>query len=221
MTDYKLNYGTKPTTVAMTSIEVKIDSTVMVGDYADAYANELHRLNPVRAKELNLSKDDLLTYFSGLIAIRIQSINGTLRDWRTAKRLSIPAWIQHTLSQLGEVVDRDRGLRITPSYDEEYEMAFLLAVSEKLQAFESDGLSLHIDAFPRDNTGNEEVMGMVIVNDYVHSMKVDSHPASSYVAAFLGAKLVQEQQFSVLYRVRYDDVNFIATQLINDRSLRL
>lgn len=220
MLDFKLNYGTKPTTVAMTTIDVVIDPNIMIGDYASAYANELHRLNPVRAKELSLSKEELFDYFSALLAIRVSGINGTLRDWRTVNLLAIPAWIQHTIAQVGNVVDRDRGLRIVPKFDMKYELVTLLETSEKLLSFQSDGLSLHQNAFPRGVEGNEEVMGMVILNDYVHSIKLDAHPASSYVAAFLGAKLAQEQQFSVLYRVRYDDVNFIATQLLNDRTLR-
>lgn len=220
MLDFKLNYGTKPTTVAMTTIDVVIDPNIMIGDYATAYSNELYRLNPVRAKEINLTQSDLFDYFSALLAVRVESINGTLRDWRTVNLLAIPSWIQHTIAQVGTVVDRDRGLRIVPKFETKYELASLLATSEKLLSFQTDGLSLHQSAFPRGAEGNEEVMGMVILNDYVHSMKLDAHPASSYVAAFLGAKLAQEQQFSVLYRVRYDDVNFIATQLLNDRALR-
>ena len=216
-----LDYGTKPTTTALETIEVSIDPSVMIGDFAKAYSTELTRLNPVRARELDITAEDLTIYFTSLLKIRVESILGTLRDWRTAKLLAIPAWIQHTISQIGEVIIRDKGIRFIPKLDYEYEMATLLEISTKLQAFTSDGLSIHTDALPRNATGNEEVMGMAIVGDYIQSIKADAHPASSYVSAFLGNKLVQEQHFSVLYRVRYDDVGFIATQLLNDRSLRL
>lgn len=215
-----LDYGTKATNTKLEVIEVSINTDLMVNDYALAYSKELHRLNPIKAKETNLTAEELNYYFAALIALRVESINDTIRVWREAMLLAIPAWIQHTISTIGEVIDRVRGIHFKPRLTLDYDVKLLLEISNRLESFEVDGLSLHKNAFPREKTGNAEVMGMAIVGDFVHSINADAHPASSYVAAFLGYKLVQEQSYSVLYRVRYDDVNFIATQLINDRGLR-
>jgi hypothetical protein len=215
-----MDYGTKPTNTKLEIIEVAINTDQMVGDYAHAYAKELYRLNPVRAREANITREELNDYFEALIAIRVESVNDTCRVWREARMLAVPAWMQHTISTIGEVIDRVKGLHFKPKYVGDYNMVELLDISNRLQSFIDDGLSLHVDAFPREKSGNIEVMGMVILGDYVHSIKADAHPSASYVAAFLGNKLVQEQSYAVLYRVRYDDVNFIATQLMSDRGLR-
>lgn len=215
-----LDYGTKATNTKLEVIEISINTELMINDYATAYAKELYRLNPVKAKEVDLTPAELDYYFKGLIVMRVESINDTMRVWREAMLLVIPAWIQHTISTIGEVIDRARGIHFKPRLNAEYDIKKLLEISNKLEAFETDGLSLHKNAFPREKTGNAEVMGMAIINDFVHSINAEAHPAASYVAAFLGYKLVQEQSYSVLYRVRYDDVNFIATQLVNDRGLR-
>lgn len=215
-----LDYGTKATNIKLEVIEVSINTDLMVNDYAAAYGKELFRLNPVKAREINLTTEELDYYFKGVIALRVESINDTIKVWREAMLLVIPAWIQHTISTIGEVIDRARGIHFKPRLVLDYDIKKLLEISNKLESFQTDGLSLHKNAFPREKTGNAEVMGMAIVDDFVHSINADAHPASSYVAAFLGYKLVQEQSYSVLYRVRYDDINFIATQLMNDRGLR-
>lgn len=221
MTFDTLDYGTKATSTALETIEVEINSEIMIRDFAEAYSVELLRLNPTRADVISLASDDLGDYFEGLISIRVSMIQGTLKNWREVKSFAIPAWIQHVIAQVGIVISRDEGLRFVPKYDKVVDFKQMNIISDKLKAFESDGLSIHTDAFPRGSEGNEEVMGMAIVGDYIKSIKKDSHPASSYVSAFLGYKLTQGQNFAVLYRVRYDDVNFIASQLIHDKGLRL
>lgn len=216
-----LDYGTKITTTSMIEVQVGLNPEVMILDFAQAYSDELKRLNPIKARELDITPDDVYYYFQAILAFRIKSINNSSRDWREGKQLAIPSWIQHTISQIGIVYDRVRGLKFTPTYEFDYDIKKIQTISNNLQAFEKDGLMLHTDAFPREREGNPDVMGMAILDDYVQSVTDKAHPVASYVAAFVGAKLAQEQTFSILYRVRYDDVEFIASQLINDRKLKL
>lgn len=219
------DFGTKISTVKIENIEVTLNADLMIGDYAKAYSKELVRLNPVKANELNLTPSELHYYFTSLLKFRVAQVNETLdgKEWRKLKNLAIPSWIQHTISKIGIVTDRKFGLRFMPTKvetnlsQEEYDIN---DISDRLLAFENDGLGLHIDAFPRDFDGDNEVMRMSILNDYVHSIKDDAHPASGYVAAFVGMKIVEEQAFSVLYRIRYDDVALIAHELIHDKDFR-
>lgn len=214
-----LDYGTKPTTVQLDTIEVKI-TDAMVKGYAKAYLEELERRNPVRAQAVALTQDELESYFQGLIAIRVASIHGTLgTDWRVAKQLLIPSFIEYALTCIGTVLDQDKGLYLIPVCDYAYDMNAMLGVSTRLRAFKADGILLHEDAFPRVKEGDPETMSMAILNEYVYSMEKTAHPVASYVAGFLGFRLKEEAVFKALYRVRYDDISYIANRLLNDEKV--
>lgn len=215
----ELNFGTKPTTASFETISVKIVPEVMLADYALAYANEFHRRNPVKAEAVNLTKEELQDYFTGLLIIRVQYVNGACKVWREAKQLLIPTWIEFTLSQIGKVVDADRGLCFVPTIEGIVDISKLLAVSDKLRSFLPDGISLHKDAFPRSTEGDVETMSMAVIGQYVYSQSKDAHPISSYVASFLGFKLQEEAAYKMLYRVRYDDIEFIRAMLLREETM--
>ena len=58
-----------------------------------------------------------------------------------------------------------------------------------------------------------------MIADYVRSLKAVTHVASTYVTAFLGMRLKEEIAMSALYRIQYDDIEFIATALTTHRGL--
>lgn len=215
----KLDFGTNITTDKLEKIDVTIDPNLILSDFAKAYLSELQRRNSIRAKSVAITEAELKEYFISIIAIRVQSVRGNCPVWREAKALFIPTWIEFVITEIGEVVDVDRGLLFTPVFEHQYDIKKLLATSDKLRAFRSDGVSMSKDAFPRKPEGDYETMSMVIINDYVQSISKDSHPIASYVAAFLGFKLKEEASFKMLYRIRYDDVDFIRTMLLREESL--
>lgn len=215
----KLDFGTKPTTSSLETIDVTIDPKLILADYAIAYVRELNRRNPIRAKEVGVTEQELQDYFEGIVAIRVQSVSGTCKVWREAKQLLIPSWIEFTISQIGEVIDTDRGLRFVPKFEHDVNIVSMLETSNKLRAFTSDGVSMSKDAFPRSISGDPETMSMTIIDSYVKAQSKDCHPVASYIAAFLGFKLQEEASFRVLYGVRYDDVNFIKAMLLREGSI--
>lgn len=196
-----------------------VDPTLFVGDYAKAYCAELERRNPDRYDASGISEEDLNSYFLGLIAIRLDQIHGQCNVWRQAKELYIPSWIQFLLSGVGIVTDYTHGLILNPVYKAQYDIDKMLDTSSKLRVFSSDGVSLHKDAFPRDIEGDADMMGMAIINGYIQSMSEIPHPIQSYVAAFLGLRLEQEANYKMMYRVRYDDVNFIRQMLKHEEAI--
>lgn len=217
--EFNLNFGTKPTSAQLEQIDVTINPSVMLGDFAKAYAAELHRRNPLRAEQANITETELSKYFAQIISLRVQYVYDQCRLWRQIKQLNIPSWMQYVLTLIGRVIDYDYGLKIMPYFSEEVDLNFLLDVSLRLEAFKSDGVTMHKDAFPRSKDGDREMMTMAIIGDYVQSMREISHPIYSYVNAFLGMKLQEEQAFKILYRVRYDDVDFIRQMLTSEVSL--
>lgn len=214
-----LNFGTKPGSVKFEEISVVIDPEFMFRDMAAKYVEETYFQQPLKAKEAQLTEEEMDQYLRGLLAIRVESIHGKCKVWREAKRLYIPTWIQFILSQLGTVVDYDYGLKMVPVYDGKYDINALIATSNKLGAFQ-DCLSMHKDAFPRGPEGDRNTMSMVVLDGFVQSRSKDAHPIHAYVTAFLGMKLEEDTAFRMLFRVRYDDAEFIKTMLLNERSIR-
>lgn len=224
-----LNYGTKPTGAKMQTIEVILNPELMMRDFAKAYEGELYRRNPNLAERSKLTSDDLYVYFVGILAIHIEHDNvGNIKDWRKAKEIYIPAWIQHTISMVGTYLDQIRGLKFVPrlmSADDAtkpmtYDISELLKISERLAPFRMDGLKIMKDAFPRTPEGDPEVMSMIIAEECVRSITPDAHPASSYVAAFLGFKLKEELAWVNLYRVKYDDFVLVHEMLLREEVIR-
>jgi len=215
----KLNFGTKPTTVDYQEIKVTVNPQVIMKDYAQAYLRELNRRNPDRGKEVGLTEEELFSYFTGLLSLRIQCINDVCKEWRRAKSLYIPSWIEFNLTMVGTVIDRDRGLKFTPVMDMACDIQQLLVTSEKLAMFIPDGVVLHKNAMPREKEGHPDVMGMIILQNFIVSQTKLPHPIASYAAAFLGLKLEQEKNFAILYRIRYDDIGLIRDELIAERLI--
>ena len=215
----KLDYGTRVSNSEFTEVKIVLDNSVIMDQFAIAYVNELKRMNPVRYQADPITVDDLKEYFSGILALRVEMINNNCPNLRQARRLYIPTWIEYTISKLGIVTDRVNGLVFKPTININYDITNLLNTSDKLSLYQNDGLHLQSDAFPRSWEGDENVMGMVIIGDYIQGRNHNSHPVHSYVSAFLGNKLVEEQTFSMLFRVRYDETQFILQQLIHDKSL--
>lgn len=214
-----LNFDTKPTSVKMDVATVEVHPEFMIADFAKAYVRELTRRNPIRYQASGLTVEDLDAYFQALVVMRVQSINDAFPRWREAKLLNVPAWIEFVLTCVGEVMDTDRGLHIKVTCDQTYDFAKALDVSEKLRAFKADGVVLLKDVFPRTAEGDVETMTMAIIDNYVCSQTKEAHPIASYVAAYLGFKLQEEVSFKMLYRVRYDDVDYIRTQLLQSEEV--
>ena len=210
---------TKPTTVPMETINVIINGD-LVSDYGRAFVSEAKRVNPLKAEQVQLTAEEVDAYSRYLITKRIESIHGNCDDFRKLKTLYIPVWIQYNLAMIGRVVMRDRGLTINPIEEQPSSMTFeeAIKISEKIGAFEDD-LQVVQDAMPRSSDGDRDVMSTALIADYVRSLTPVTHVASTYITAFMGMRLKEESAMAVLYRVQYDDVQYIATALTSQRGL--
>lgn len=212
--------STQPTAKSMDVVEVVVSSDGLLGDYARAFVREASRVNPDLAKQVKLTEDELVQYADYLLTMRIQSVNGTCNDFRRLKALYVPSFLQYVLSMIGIVIDRSYGLKLIPVMDKGSKMTLTqaLCISEKIGSFEND-LQIVLDAMPRDVFGDKNVMSTALIAGYVMSYQKVDHPAATYVTAILKMKLRQETSFTALYRIRYDDVDFIAAALLTQKGL--
>ena len=209
----------KPIAIKAETIKVTINGALFQ-DFGKAFVREAFRVNPLKAEQVQLTEEEVALYCTYLLAKRVECVNGDCKEFRKLKAFYIPCWIQYNLSMIGRVVDRDYGLIFEPECAEESIISFeeAQAISEKIGAFEDD-LQIVQDAMPRDVHGDKDVMSTAMIADYVRSIRPVEHVASTYVTAFLGMKLKEEAAFKVLYRVQYDDVDFIASAIMHEKKV--
>lgn len=218
----------KPTSVPMEVVEVKMSASDILNDFAKAFVKEAYRKDPLRAQQVELTTEEVVSYTDYLLCKRIQSVNGICEDFRALKNLWIPSYVQWVLTLIGEVYDRAHGLKFTPVYEGELELntkaanrdAYekMLEISKKIAYFE-DSVAILNDAMPRETSGNADFMSCALVAGYVRATKVVEHVAVTYAAAFANAQLKREAAFQALYRVQYDDVDFIQAAFVSQKGL--
>lgn len=209
-----------PTAVPTETVEIQISESDLFSGYAKAFINEMYRVNPLKAEQVELTEGEMVQYIRYLLVKRVETVHMNCPDFRRLKVLYIPSWIQYNLSMIGEVTLRDRGLKLLPIVDNDniitYDQA--LIISDKIAAFENE-LQMVRDGMPRSITGDADVMSTAMIDGYVRSLAKVDHVASTYVTAFMGMKLKEEAAFKVLYRVQYDDLEFIASALTAQKGL--
>lgn len=216
-----MNLGdTTPRAVDFTTVEVLVDPQLLLGSYAKAFVMEANRVAPFIQERVNLSVDEVQQYCSYLITQRVKIINGDGESTRKLKTLYIPAFIQYILSSVGIVIDRIYGLKLIPVVENPSTLKFSQAaeISERISMF-IDKLQILYDAMPYDESGDEEVMASVLIDDTIRSYKVLTHPAATYASAFLGSRLRKDEALKAIYRISYDDVGFISAALITQKGI--
>lgn len=229
--EFDLDFGTVISTSSLETVEVEMDPELIMRDYARIFTRNLQRVNhdkfgdigfnmrlPHKQSKSISAEEAMFHYFKGILKIRIESVHDNCPNWKRAKALYIPAWLQFTISRVGEFIDRKHGLKFSPVFGEEYDMSWLLEFSEKLASFTEDGVEMFKDAFPRDREGSADTMSLAVIDNYVKGQHQVAS-INSYIAAFLGFKLKSDNNLAMLYRVRYDDVDFIASQLLATREV--
>lgn len=209
--------GTKPTSVPMETIHVDIDPDVMVADYARAFVREIRRLNPRRFEQAPISDEEMIKYCTYLLYQRVLSVVDECKHWRLLKNLWIPVFIQYAMRMVGRVEIKSQGLLLMPVMSSEVSMSLeeALELSSRIGLYDQD-VQMVRDAMPRGKDGDLDTMSCSLIAGYVRSMKQVEHPVATYMAAFLGFKLQEEQAFEVLYRVQYDDLAFLQAALVAD-----
>jgi len=223
----KIDYGTRVSTVDITVVSVTIDPTVILNDYAKATVQEMQRMNPEKYASIESRCDaiSLQKYFTFLLFQRVQYVSGEIHDWRQIRTLYMPAWIQFAISCVGEVVVQEYGLKFIPTLSREdcglsdYTLNDALSMSDILRSFKFDGLSVLDDGFPRSKDGEKDTMSLALMGTYMRGPWPVSHPIYTYVAAFLGLKIMESNGLSMIYRCRYDDISFLATMMLHDERL--
>lgn len=216
---FKNNVTVKPVGVTNQTIEVLLQPEELLNDYSKNFVSEGHRKHPLLAQTVDLQPEEVQEYAKYLLYARIRHVNGDSKDFRIMQHLFVPVWIEYTISNIGMLIIKELGLTFTPSM-EPSEMTYDEArqISDKIRMFE-EVLQVTDHAFPREREGNADLMTTAVIADYVRSTKELTHPVTTYLTAFLGMKIREENAFGVLYRVQYDDINYLQRALDSEREV--
>lgn len=206
-----------PTFVKMDVLHNKITCGLAIQYFSNSFVKEAERVEPLRAKVIGLTKEEMLSYVSFLLYQRVLCVKDECKLWRKLKFLYIPGMIQACLTRVGKVIDRQFGITVLPEMDDPgitFEEAYL--ISEKVAAFE-DVLDVHRDAMPRGPMGDFDTMTCTIFQDAIRSYHLLNDISASYFCAFMEMRLVEDMIYEMLFRVGYDDLT-TATQMLMSRS---
>lgn len=210
-----LNLDVKPTSVQNEIVEVIVNPSDLLASYAKNFVNEALRKHPLLAEQVSLTDTEVQEYAKYLLRQRVEHVNGNRKSARFVNLLYVPVWIEYTISNVGKLIIRDLGLTFVPKWDEDLATitdSEAKAISERIAMFE-DVLQIVKNAFPNDDIGDQDLMTTALIADYVRATKELAHPVTTYLTAFLGLKLREENAFKVLYRVQYDDLSYLAQAL--------
>lgn len=212
--------SSQPTSVPTEVIVVEISKDNLMGGYGKAFVQEAYRVNPLRAEQIKLTPEEVEEYCNFLLTKRINSVHLNCPEFRKLKALYVPAWIEYNLQLIGRVDMYDIGLTIMPEIAEPSNMSFeeAVVISDKIGQL-IDDLQIVQDAMPRDIHGDVNVMSTAMIAGYVRAIRKVDHVSFTYATRFLGLKLREEAAMRALYRVQYDDVNFIASVLTTQKGL--
>lgn len=227
-----LNFGFTSKPVDYQVIQVEVNPHFMMNEWAEAYANDLERRNPLKYqtakyqygdKTVRLDSQVISKYMRQLLIYRVKDVNGELKGiYHVVKQLGIPAWIQFVISMVGNTNDWDRGLRYVPSLLEpkdEVSIEEMLSISHVLRSFTPDGKPFFTNAWPKSKDGDKTVMSCAIVDGFVSGNDPNAHPIKTYVAGFFGAKIRQQDDYRMLYRINYDNIQQLKAMLMTEDTI--
>lgn len=220
--------NTQTKAAKLEQVPVKMD-LLLFEQFAKGLEADLKRRNWQLFDKSGISVDDLFKYLALPLVYRISDFEGVPKHETNSfkyygdlprhqvNNLNYPFWIEHVVAQVGIAVDYDYGLKFVPQLilNEEVQLTLsrekIIDIHHLLGAYEEHGLAVVTNVLPKGTEGNIDVMAMTIIEDIVKSYK-HLHPAGSYVAAFLGNKIAQAKEWSALFRVSYEEVEYIKTQ---------
>lgn len=219
--EIKLDFNVSPATaVKVEEVKITLDPSVMMDDFARAFLNECERVNPLTFDRVGLTEEDMVNYCRFLLTARVDCIHDRCHIWHDLKDLVIPSFIQLSLSCVGRYNDMNRGLVFIPEIEIDSPLTIKDAreISKKIEYFNKD-IVIYKDAMPRSKEGDADVMTCALINNVISSVDHIDHDVFSYISAFLGMRLQEEVTYSILYRVRYDDLTTIVSKLLNSRTV--
>lgn len=201
---------TEQTPGQFTDVEVKINATQMLQDFSNSFYLELSRANDRLVDRVQITAGEIMQYFTGILQLRIMDVQGGNKFRKYESQMYMPAWIQFSISQIGQVIDTTYGLTFNPTMDfEELDIDTMLKTSSKLKYFRDAGVELLNRAFPRSIQGDANFMTLAVIKGKVASYKEGQSPLSMYLAAFLDSTIEEHMTLRGLYRIEYQDVEYV------------
>lgn len=223
--DFEITY---PRPVNVIEVLVEFDSSDMLNSLAEAYEEEIARIQRVIYKDsgsLRIDKESLIDYFEYTLSLRIKlSTSNRGPDWHLHREFSrtakIPVLWTTVLLQVGIATDKTYGIKLKPvmskSFLERRESNFkdkdfirrMIKISDELALIEDRGLRVTIRGIPDQVLGSLEFMTLVrLSNDQNIFSYRTHHPVHAYLSSFLLLKGVESVVGKIALRIDYGSVD--------------
>lgn len=203
----------KPVPAAYETIEVEVSLESIFNEYMDALLWKV-QTDPRGSKldeQLHLSGEDVRMYLGYILQQRVLRCNGGKVNFTLLNELWVPSFFITAMSLIGNYSDPQTGLtfRLKTSDSTEYSEEEIQKIAFKF-AMLRDVIQSVRGAAPRSTDGDPEVMTTACIGNHVRSMAEVSHPLMTYFTAFLSAKVAEEVGMKGLYKLQYDNLDYLA-----------
>jgi len=204
-----LNLNDQSTAVSVTKVVVDMSPNELFEDVCKAYYNEVHRVTRFEGKTSVLSRENVSRYFKTILKLHIDNVNRDKSVFAYKQSdLIIPTIVISILLNIGEVTDKDYGLKFIPKFD--IDSNDLMSKSEfedfadELVLLERVGLKFTTDGLPiPKDSGTLGFMGSQLLNkEDVRSYRHD-HPVFGFFKSMFNTSALEEILGVKSLRVRY------------------
>lgn len=152
---------------------IKVDFSKTGEEWANVMYPHYSRFQRAINSLEEVSKEELITYYNMLIAVRINEIlgNKTYLDKNTKRQAVAPSPLHHVISMIGEVILDQPFIRFVPSeFELKIDNDFVRQMTQKLIEYSEVGFT-HVDNnFPNSQEGDKGFMSMTHIDEVLMSI---------------------------------------------------
>lgn len=205
-----LDLNNQSVAVDVVRVKVELSPNQMFDDVAEAYCNEVIRLTRFESRQTIIDQDAMKRFFNTMLYLHIQNVQNNLDRsyFNISKRVNLPTVLVSILMNIGEVVDKDYGLKFIPSMNIDSEQLMspsdIEDFSQELLRLENLGLKITTTGLPLPSKcGTIGFMGsQLIENTDVRSYRHD-HPVMGFFRSMFRSQSLEQIIGLAALRVRY------------------
>lgn len=205
-----LDLNNQSVAVDVVRVKVELSPNEMFTDVAKAYCREVLRITRFESKQTIISEMTMEKFFNSVLYLHVSNVNSNVKsEYRSIiRRINLPTVLVSVLLNIGEVIDKDFGLKFIPSMDIDSEQLMspseLEDFSQELLRLENLGLKITTTGLPLPNKcGTIGFMGSQLVeNTDVRSYRHD-HPVMGFFRSMFRSQSLEQVIGLSALRVRY------------------
>lgn len=223
-----------PTDFEEVKVEMLTGEDCLIDEFAHLEYEALERAYMYSRNGLPFTEDDFKIYCRLMILQRIQWVVGPKPMFRPEEQIIIPSFLYVVSSNIGKVIDVERGLTFIPYTTWDGNYAECKEMDDKTAAMKKKEITQRISKFlqntpgyegslgyKKDKRGELEFMAMQVVSEgehYIAYENAQAHPVYAFIASIILTGMDSKSMTRKPY-VKYADINLLKQLLWEFTSL--